>query len=387
MIMLGVNIIHLLSGSRGILEPKTETRNVRTLKRRLSGRTRNTLRQTKPASRTVVTAGNSTLAINLGSTSFSSNRRGSIRTGRKHHRPAFEDRGVGTKRHRHELSFRNRRRRLSNRIIWPKYRYTVRYKHRRNLFSYRYVYPYYHRKYVFISLGGYWPSYSYRRYYWYGYHPYNWYGYDPVPYEVRGDTNNYYTYNYYGDNGQIQPVDHTTFADVREKMAQRSPTEPADETDADRVFAKAVKAFEAEDYSIAAENIEQAIELSPDDIILPFAYSQALLADQQYHAAAEVLRSALEKSTPDEQSVFYPRGLYPDEKTLTEHIERLEKKADMENYNTDLQLLLGYQMLGTGEIDQAIEHLDQADFDAENTHAVATLTELAEKIKADQDDD
>ena len=44
-------------------------------------------------------------------------------------------------------------------------------------------------------------------------------------------------------------------------------------------------------------------------------------------------------------------------------------------------------MLGIGEIDQAIEHFDQAGFDDKNAHAVATLTDLAEKIKAGQDED
>ena len=44
-----------------------------------------------------------------------------------------------------------------------------------------YYYPSYHRKYLFVSLGGYWPySYRYQRYYWYGCHPYYWYGSDVV---------------------------------------------------------------------------------------------------------------------------------------------------------------------------------------------------------------
>ena len=377
-----------IRGSLGILEPRTTRRHhIVTQNRRSSSRTHNSLRPSHRASRTVIRSSNNTLAINFGSRSFRANRRIANHTTRRHHRIAFEDRRVGNRGHRHELSFRNRHSRLSHRIIWPNYRYTVRYHHRRNRFSYRYVYPYYHRKYVFVSLGGYWPSYSYRRYYWYGYHPYNWYGYDPVPYEVGGDTYNYYTYNYYGEDGQIPPVDHTTFQDVREKMAQQSPVEPASETETDRIFAQAVEAFEAGNYPVAADRLEEALHLSPDDIILPFAYSQALLADQQYHKAAEVLRSALEKTSPEEQGVFYPRGLYPDEETLTEHIERLSKKAYRETYNTDLQLLLGYQLLGIGEIDDAIKHFDQAGFDAENAHAVSTLTDLAEKIKAGQAED
>ena len=62
-----------------------------------------------------------------------------------------------------------------------------------------YYYPSYHRKYVFVSVGGYWPyDYRYRRYYWYGCHPYYWYGshviYEPAP------STTYNTYNYYNSD-------------------------------------------------------------------------------------------------------------------------------------------------------------------------------------------
>ena len=85
--------------------------------------------------------------------------------------------------------------RLHHRVIWPTYYYPVYYPFGPSVYC-DYVWPYYHRKYVFISLGGWWPyDYTYRRYYWYGYHPYVWYGYYPVAREVAVGSDNYYTYN------------------------------------------------------------------------------------------------------------------------------------------------------------------------------------------------
>jgi len=249
---------------------------------------------------------------------------------------------------------------------------------------------------MFVSIGGYWPvEYNFIRYYWYGYHPYRWYGYYPVGYEVQGDTYNYYTYNYYySDDGTvasvagqvangIKPVDHNTFADVREKLAQQAVQEPHPETPVDTHFDEAVKAFEAGNYEIAIERFAEARELAPDDMVLPFAYAQALFANEQYSEAAKVLRSALAKVSPGEEGVFYPRGLYADDDILFKQIERLSQKAKLYSLDADLQLLLGYQLLGIGEIDKAIEPLQQASQDFENAAAATTLLGLLAKIRTD----
>ncbi len=74
--------------------------------------------------------------------------------------------------------------RICTRIVWPGFSFAVYYNFG-PWETYHYVYPYQLRRYVFVSLCGYWPAnYTYARYYWYGYHPYAWYGYSPVPYEV-----------------------------------------------------------------------------------------------------------------------------------------------------------------------------------------------------------
>jgi len=299
---------------------------------------------------------------------------------------------------RYEHVYIDRHNTICHRIAWPGYRFMVHYGWGPR-FAFRYFYPYYHRRYVFVSLGGYWPlHYRYTRYYWYGCHPYRWYGYYPIAREVAGDTYNYYTYNYYnnGDTtasevyqptSEIQPVDHTTFADVRERLAQEAAGEPDQVSLSDRYFEDAVKAFGAGDYDLAAETFAKAIEFAPDDMILPFAYCQALFAGEKYTEAAEVLRTALAKVSPEKEGVFYPRGLYAKDDVLLEQIGELAKKAELYSFDGDLQLLLGYQLLGIGEIDEAVEPLRLAGQNLRNASSATVLLELLEKIRIQKADD
>ncbi len=245
---------------------------------------------------------------------------------------------------------RRHHRRRFRRIVWPRRRYIV-YYNRGPRFTFRYAYPHHHRKYLFVSFGGYWPMhYRYLRYYWYGYHPYRWYGYSPVPYRVEGDTYNYYTYNYYNSTTAaestqvadgIRPVDENTFADVRERLARESAKEPDAETAADRYFDEGVEAFEAGNYGTAADKFAEAVDIEPDDVVLPFAYVQALFANQQYAKAAEVLRDAINQLPTDKEDVFFPRGLYPDDDALFEQIDHLAGEADLHPPEANMQLLLG----------------------------------------------
>ncbi|MEJ2704255.1 MAG: tetratricopeptide repeat protein [Sedimentisphaerales bacterium] len=177
---------------------------------------------------------------------------------------------------------------LRHRVIWPRYHFYISYGYG-PWFTWRCFYPYYHRKYVFVSLGGYWPfGYSYLRYYWYGCHPYWWYGYYPIAREIQTPVYNYYTYNYYTDEA-AQPADQAALEQAEQDKG------PDQMTLADVYFEEAVKAFEQANYQAAATKFAQAMKLSPEDKILPFAYSQALLATGQYSEAAQVLRQALAK--------------------------------------------------------------------------------------------
>lgn len=304
------------------------------------------------------------------------NRRGTRRHTQHNYR---ERRQVVNNFYDHEHIYRDYHGTLHRRSILPRFRFSVRYNYG-SWFSFRYVYPYYHRKYIFVSLGGYWPShYRHLRYYWYGYHPYYWYGYYPVAREIEGDTYNYYTYNYY-DSSIGSSVDNTAFQDA----SDRPFTEPGAETLADVYFDQGVKAFEEGNYQRAIEKFTLAMELAPDDRILPFAYSQALFANGQYSEAAKALRYALTYITPEEEGIFYPRGLYSDEDVLIEQIEHLIERTQLQPFKADLQLLLGYQLFGVGELDAAIEPLVQARFDSDNRRSAAVLLGLLEKIKIEE---
>ena len=289
---------------------------------------------------------------------------------------------------RHVYAYRDRYDRLCNRIIWPRYHYPVYYRWGPHV-RYRWVYPYYHRKYVFVSLGGWWPwHYSYTRYHWYGWHPYTWYGYYPVPREVDTGTNNYYTYNYYTDDQDAAAndalpygIDAETLAKVQQRLAEQQATEPAPQTQADTYFENGVTSFEAGRYGEAAMAFAAAMELSPEDRILPFAYAQAMFANKQYSDSAKVLRMALQNVSPEEQGVFYPRGLYANDDALFEQIEELLDKAEDYGFDGDLQLLLGYHLLGVGETEYARVPLEQAGRDLKNAPAAKVLLGLLDKME------
>jgi tetratricopeptide (TPR) repeat protein len=318
--------------------------------------------------------------------------RADIRSGSISRTIRYEDRPFSFRHNnRFEFAFRDRHHSLNTFFIWPSYYCWVGYNWGPD-WSFSYYYPYYHRRYVFVSLGGFWPSYTYMRYFWYGYHPYYWYGYDPVPQYYGSDTYNYYTYNNYYDSAGttsdystssgLPPVNENTFADVRARMQQQAERTPDTATQADQYFDEAVQAFEKGAYNLAVDKFEQAMKIAPDDMILPYAYAQALVATEQYTQAADVLRTALAKVTPDKESVFYPRGLYANDDVLTEQIKILTDKATVYPLDADLQLILGYQMLGLGDLDGAQKHLDLATGDIRNAPAANTLIDLLAKMKA-----
>jgi hypothetical protein len=251
---------------------------------------------------------------------------------------------------------------------------------------FRPIFPFFHQRFLFVNPCGFWPyDYDYLRYYWYGCYPYYWYGYNPVPYEYGNDTNNYYTYNYYGDSssGQAsssgygnQPVDQSAL-----KQAQEQTKPPASQTPADTYFDEGVKAFGNSDYSTATEKFAGAKGLSPNDKILPFAYSQALLAAGNYTEAAASLREALAKVDPEAEGVFYPRGLYSDDDVLLKQIDALNEAAQ-KSQDSNLQLLLGYQQFGIGELDNAEAPLKQASTDKVNGPSAESLLQLLDKLQA-----
>lgn len=239
------------------------------------------------------------------------------------------------------------------------------------------VYPYHHVRYVFVNPYGYWPcDYRYARYHWYGYYPYQWYGHNPVPYKQTGDTYNYY---YYGQDGSSHGVDENV---LREAYSQAQP--PAEATLADELFEDAVNAFEQGSYEEAASIFARAIQQAPDDKVMPFAYSQAYFGAGRYSEAAASLRQALTNVDVEAEGVFYPRGLYEDDETLFRQIDALAARVQQDTRNTDLQLLLGYQLIGIGDYDDSLEPLNQAVYDTVNGPHAIELISLVEKIQNDQ---
>jgi len=208
--------------------------------------------------------------------------------------------------------------------------------------------------------------------------------------QIEGDTYNYYTYNYYStdtipdeqtSNWQIPSVDENTFAGVRAKLREQAAAEPQQATVVDTYFEDAVKAFEVGAYGVAADKFGRAMELAPEDKVLPFAYAQALIGVENYIDAADVLRKVLADVEPEKVGVFFPRGLYPDDDALFEQIDSLAAKAKMYPFDGDLQLLLGYQLLGIGETEAAFEALQKASQDLQNADAAVTLLEVLDRIQ------
>ncbi|MHC4988856.1 MAG: tetratricopeptide repeat protein [Planctomycetota bacterium] len=248
-----------------------------------------------------------------------------------------------------------------------------------------YYYPRYHRKYIYVSLGGYWPSwYRYRRYYWYGCHPYYWYGATVIREPEQNVT--YNTYNYY--NTEPQPSGYglssspTPYYDLGKPDPDKVDV-PEYETAADLCFANAVELFEAGNYDDAVLQLREAVSISPDDIVLPFTYAQALFANGDYALAASVLREAIAQIPEDELTIYYPRGLYKDDAVLTEQIKQLEAATGKEPFDSDYQLLLGYQYLGIGKLDKAHQPLTKAAQSVANTSTAGKLLELAAKLQAE----
>ncbi len=260
-----------------------------------------------------------------------------------------------------------------------------------------YIYPSYHRKYVFWSVGGYWPRhYSYHRYYRYGCHPHRWYGCYP---ERETVVKEYNTYNYYyndssasyggysaspsysySSSGDIVP-DYDALAKVRQRLEAINPNPSSSTERADYHFDLGVDAFEEKDYERALGHFKEALLAEPDDIVLPFTYCQALFANAHYARAASVLKTALANIPEDFETVFFPRGLYQEDDTLLAQIRHLELTIDNEPLHDDHILLLGYQYLGLGLYEQAETILNEAVTNQQNAQSAWILLRVIEEAK------
>jgi thioredoxin-like negative regulator of GroEL len=188
----------------------------------------------------------------------------------------------------------------------------------------------------------------------------------------------------YEGQDDFSQIDDEAIADIQERLPAQTEREPASKSRADKFFEDGIKAFEAGNYHKAVYYFRSAVRVEADDIVLPFAYAQALFAGRQYEEAAKVLREEIVKLSEEDKGVFYPRGLYPNDESLFGQIERLAARLARYPDNEELRFLLGYQYLGTGRYEQAIEQLRRLNSQSKNSAAATVLLELIEKIMAEE---
>jgi predicted Zn-dependent protease len=209
----------------------------------------------------------------------------------------------------------------------------------------------------------------------------------------------YYRYPYYYDSRAYREDEYSSsqqpkeepyydrFSDIREKVQAQQAEDAARKERVNTYLDSVAEAFAAGDYAEASSRALDAIRAEPDVAVLPFVYTQSLFAHGRYTRAAAVLREALSDIDPDSRQIYYPHGLYPDESLLSEQIETLANAGQAEPDNADLQLLLGYELLGADRLDQAREALQEAQSDYVNRDAAATLIEVLEKTPAKDSED
>jgi thioredoxin-like negative regulator of GroEL len=144
-------------------------------------------------------------------------------------------------------------------------------------------------------------------------------------------------------------------------------------------------AFSNEDYDGAVRRATEGLRIEPKNVVLPFVYSQALFARKQYSNAAGVLRKVLMKVDVEQQGVFYSLGFYRDKTVLDRQIEMLSEAVRADSDNAGFQLVLGYQLLGVGKYDQALEALKVARKDYVNKEAAEVLMQILKKTRQQSD--
>jgi thioredoxin-like negative regulator of GroEL len=150
----------------------------------------------------------------------------------------------------------------------------------------------------------------------------------------------------------------------------------AQQTGIDRHLDNIAEVFAAGDFDKALLLAKEAVDEEPDSAALRLLYSQTLFATEKHAYAAVVLRYALAQIQRQQQDLSYPIGFYPDESALNAQIDNLARKAKDNPDRADLQLLLGYQLLGVHKFDQAELPLQKARDDVINADAARMLIDV-----------
>jgi hypothetical protein len=215
----------------------------------------------------------------------------------------------------------------------------------------------------------------YGRQYYYFSLPYRYYYYPSAVYEY-----NYYNpdSSYYSSTDQYEPDDSYQSEKQYETQQQYEDQPP---TDIDQRLDKIAQAFASEDFFNAVYYSRRAAEQFPEDVPLKFIYAQSLMADNDYHRAAQALHQALDTADIENEGVFFPFGIYPSDEALNTHIDKLKQKTQYEPSNSSYQLLLGYELLGTGESEDAKIALEKAKTNLENEKYADMLLNILERSK------
>ncbi|GEM_PF-5688140 len=207
-----------------------------------------------------------------------------------------------------------------------------------------------------------------------GYSEY-YYVYDSYPYGFDQPSSTYNTYNYYSN-----PLPDTDGKIKAEPSRTRGPDKEKG------FFADGVRFFGNGDYIKAAEKFKTAMSYVPHDRVLPFAYAQALFAGGDYISAAAAVREAVAKVNPETDGIFFARGMYPNNAVLEQNLVALNRAVLRSSSNASLQLLLGYNQLGLGRLDEARQNLTNAADDPTNLPAATSLLKLVDKLQIKQKD-
>jgi hypothetical protein len=184
--------------------------------------------------------------------------------------------------------------------------------------------------------------------------------------QPQGNTYNYCTFNYF--NGTEDSATQNDPPAYQRQLPQK--------TEVGIFYGDGVTAFKNGDYAEAAKNFQRAMRQA--NKFMPFAYVQALFADEDYTEATEQLRLALDKLSPKSDRILFPIFLYPSDQILLTQIEKLREQACS---NSDLQLVIGYQLFGVKKMDEAAEFLNKAKSNSVNELAATKLLLIIKKTK------
>ncbi len=202
------------------------------------------------------------------------------------------------------------------------------------------------------------------------------YGYYPMlpPSYAPYSYGNYGQYQQYTQPEQQPQVPQKTQEQIEKEMRM----------EVTRQVDNISQAFVLGDYDRAVVRAQEALKQMPDNTKLRFICAQALFADGRYQNAAITVRSTLERmAQTGQQDVFYPMSLYPDQTILNQQIDKLKAAVKVAPYNSSLKLLLGYQLLGVGRVDEAIGYLQKASQDTINEKAALYLVKVSGKLYRD----